>query len=806
MGEPTETVTPPAPKVSTSAARHAKMLSSWFDKSATRATRWYALEFCMRETEKYAHFSMIVAFLVLTIFACLGKPYETPEICMQLFYVTLLVAGVKAALKTIKRVYLGQLNLDFSTVERNKVEVLITVAISTVCIFLALWMNFYSRGYLLMLESGVIDYQRWIMVWTYWCFKFLLMHMYGIFTGIVFLILAFTGCFCGFCCNCCCRGPLFAFLRYFFRRKKQRMMTFREVEQQKAKGVAALRAKGKKKRATDVAEPAPAAEEMWATPRTVLATRVFELADDIDRPSKDGPPPIIDFVENKSQISCLTPIIFVYTFALGSALVMCGSSLIGPQDTLPLAPQPTGPTQIRALCRSPVTGLLLDQFGSRMGPKFAFVGLHLGWTAMLEPPADQCEDLVARDNDALARAFDFQIDWSTCRSPAGFRPPLRSTFPPWSAHLAPCDFLNRVFSESMQLPGYLGPSDLDPWLAIAKYVPEVERARRWSVATAIPTAPQIAGGATSVVAVPPLYMSIQDENVVGVPSVNVSARIIAFSGTCAATSGMPTLVEDTSNTTDRVGVASLALTLDTTGCTVGDVTLKIFTPDFSGPHRPYMIGSADSGTMLPMDAATFNLTRYARIVLYEVNDTVTYTSTVSTSAINVVDNYTVVGVDTIVNVDSTVTSRNQTTYINQTTYRYVDAARTILDNATSVPSVNVEVGAPAVMLVLLTPPPSSTTIRQNFDVDVQLVTEHGLPVAGSRVTATFIAPVGTNAKVSGVMQAWTNEEGLATLNLHFARGRSGNYTLLFTADAHREFTKQPSNAEANRGHGVRFIF
>ena len=31
------------------------------------------------------------------------------------------------------------------------------------------------------------------------------------------------------------------------------------------------------------------------------------------------------------------------------------------------------------------------------------------------------------------------------------------------------------------------------------------------------------------------------------------------------------------------------------------------------------------------------------------------------------------------------------------------------------------------------------------------------------------------------------------------------YKLLFSADAHREFTKLPSNAEANRGHGVRSI-
>ena len=117
------------------------------------------------------------------------------------------------------------------------------------------------------------------------------------------------------------------------------------------------------------------------------------------------------------------PLTFLYAFAMASSLVLAGSALIGPYNTLPYAP--AAPAALRPLCRSGVFGLAHDMaemvrprpvltsdlarrtasaralcapLHSRAAPPMqvlAFpaassVTLHASWRAMLEPPHDLC--------------------------------------------------------------------------------------------------------------------------------------------------------------------------------------------------------------------------------------------------------------------------------------------------------------------------------------------------------------------------------------------------------------------------------
>ena len=105
---------------------------------------------------------------------------------------------------------------------------------------------------------------------------------------------------------------------------------------------------------------------------------------------------------------------------------------------------------------------------------------------------------------------------------------------------------------------HICPGDLNSCRSAGSYVPESVRASRWSVAAALP-----ATSATStVVAVPPLHMSVQDDAVMGVRGALVRAEVFSFGGTCASAStpaagSLPRLKGDVSNETDVVGVAHL---------------------------------------------------------------------------------------------------------------------------------------------------------------------------------------------------------------------------------------------------------
>lgn len=370
---------------------------------------------------------------------------------------------------------------------------------------------------------------------------------------------------------------------------------------------------------------------------------------------------------------------------------------------------------------------------------------------------------------------------------------------------------------------------MEPFNAVALYAPEEERARRWSVAAALPAA----NAASNVVAVPPFHLALTDTKTIGLRDELVSARVYSFSGTCAGGATAPVLVEPLSNVTDEVGVAALALTLDTTGCTAGTLVVEIYTPHHFHTHKgePRWFMRSRRGVKELVNARKQPIERYAQIVLYE-DGSASYSDAVSLASRAVVDNHTEAGVATAIEIKSTLHQRSQRTTINQTTYRYVDAARTLLDNTTSVVSVSDETTSVGKMMILLKAPPSGGVgVREDFDVIVQVMTEHGLPVPGAwrrasprfapssraRSHALFapsaarrrsrtlgcagalvstmmmsgVHPIRMNGNLAGVLQAYTDASGVANLTMHFRRGRSGQYTLLFSTDVVLDALRQP---------------
>ena len=174
-------------------------------------------------------------------------------------------------------------------------------------------------------------------------------------------------------------------------------------------------------------------------------------------------------------------------------------------------------------CVAAMHRVLSETVGS---PKLIFVGMHLLWTAMLEPPVDQCEDpeLTLGQSERMRIAiYDLYLPPKT-----GY-----NTTP------AQCD----TFAECYEVAAVVDP-----------YV----RAAQWVVAAPLPPA-----GSTGVyTSVPPLAVAVQDEATLGMESRAVSVSVFAFDGAgCAAVdangapSTMPTLVSDASNVTNAAGVA-----------------------------------------------------------------------------------------------------------------------------------------------------------------------------------------------------------------------------------------------------------
>ena len=151
--------------------------------------------------------------------------------------------------------------------------------------------------------------------------------MYGILAGFIIIFALYTGCCCFFCCNCCCRGPFFASLRQGKQKKREaQALKLKRAELTRAMTVDERQMAIASVASTSMGSHAAMAADGSATVQWDLRRqqRFSLLCLPTPEESKDEAEPIIDFVENKAQIGMLTPLIFVYAFALGSAIILAG--------------------------------------------------------------------------------------------------------------------------------------------------------------------------------------------------------------------------------------------------------------------------------------------------------------------------------------------------------------------------------------------------------------------------------------------------------------------------------------------------
>ena len=134
-------------------------------------------------------------------------------------------------------------------------------------------------------------------------------------------------------------------------------------------------------------------------------------------------------------------------------------------------------------------------------------------------------------------------------------------------------------------------------------------------------------------------------------------------------------------------------------------------------------------------------------------------------------------VTTTVRTASTVHEVVETTTVN-TTNATCAAAAACSEIATSTTR-----RPPALLLQLLRAPPPRLSVREPFNVTLQLVTDQGLAVPGEAVTAVLVATRGSRGRLRPGATAVTDANGTATLRLTVSAGASGNYTLLFLSDA-----------------------
>ena len=114
----------------------------------------------------------------------------------------------------------------------------------------------------------------------------------------------------------------------------------------------------------------------------------------------------------------------------------------------------------------------------------------------------------------------------------------------------------------------------------SRSVPELERARKWTVAAQLP-----ASGATGTeISVPPMWLAVQDRRTIGNPGLAVYAEVYSFAeepglNPCSGTGAGHSIVPSSaSNVTDDFGVTSLDLRIETAGCGPGELALKITAP------------------------------------------------------------------------------------------------------------------------------------------------------------------------------------------------------------------------------------
>ena len=324
-----------------------------------RQRRWAKLEALGMRVENFFHLLILFLILILTSFAWTGRPVDVPAYTNTGCWMLLFVSTFPVINKAAKRTYL----LGFGQTQPTKQEFVLTTIASVVCLLLATYLYVHRKGAFGWWVVGTIDWQRAVMLAAYWLSNFFLMPIVGIVVGFVMVALLFTGCFCFCCCNLCCRGPLFRWRKTASRESRERRARLLERSKRptnEQSGVLGDAASGK--------TPHPKSE--WRSEEPQFAALKLTR----EPPGKDEREPLIDFVENKGQVSFLSPLIFVYAFAVGSAIVMSGSALVGPDNTM-RTHGADPPHEIRALCRSPPYGLL-HTVASQIAPRCALDTTH----------------------------------------------------------------------------------------------------------------------------------------------------------------------------------------------------------------------------------------------------------------------------------------------------------------------------------------------------------------------------------------------------------------------------------------------
>ncbi len=98
--------------------------------------------------------------------------------------------------------------------------------------------------------------------------------------------------------------------------------------------------------------------------------------------------PFVDLVENKSTIPLLSPLLFVYGFALPTSFVLAGSILLGPEAVMR---SPSSPASLSPLCRAAVPSLLVPLAQRYVGDLALAWSLYdAQWRQRFEPLPDVC--------------------------------------------------------------------------------------------------------------------------------------------------------------------------------------------------------------------------------------------------------------------------------------------------------------------------------------------------------------------------------------------------------------------------------
>ena len=463
--------------------------------------------------------------------------------------------------------------------------------------------------------------------------------------------------------------------------------------------------------------------------------------------SLHGRDPLVDLVENRTAFSMLTPFIFVCApssnrtllrteavpprahppvvrradaFALPSLFALTGSALVWPKLALPSdEPTPSQAATLRPLCKDPLWSLGAELLDQSGGPSgpLGWALLHAGWRTILEQPQPAC--------------------------PGGLHGHAKDSNQTWliSAALA-------------QPPGHHAT-------------------------------------------VPTIRLALRSAERLGVAGANVSAAVTGFGGQCDDegdhASGEPSAASHESEqripaitgpawvATDSSGVAELALTLDTTGCSAGLLQIEL---------------TADAGPdpSSPLRAPPLHVHLFERP---STNRTYTRSSEVE---LPTADPLKVTMVSSTVRVETSFSSVRvlATTSVNETRF---DANGSVVNSTIETSEAEqLSNDVPGLLYVCggefgdnSTFPPQ-IAVGRDLSVRACAVDLMGQPVPGQLVKLALLAPNGSRALLAGERTGVTDATGAATLRFRFIAGRAANYTLVLSGgdDLLSSWQRQPA--------------